>query len=229
MKRYCSALAFVFLLSFHPTRAQTTGAPVQSKPMEIPIHGAPIPTRVLVQSPSETTTDLQIICLFASEKQNALRGALAEINERLHGLLDQIRQPTRFRGELGETLLIEPRAGSVSAKRLLLVGLGDRATFTPNRMELIGAIVYRESSRLGIAHPYFAPTVIDGGVTKFSTGDVAESFIVGFRRGAKTDEVLKKQGAAQGSFPQDLTYLAGPTHATDTQQGIEKGFASSQQ
>jgi hypothetical protein len=181
-----------------------------------------------VQSPSETATELQIICVFESNEQNSLRGALAEINDRLHGLLDQIRQPTLFRGELGETQLIEPRGGSINAKRLLLVGLGDRTTFTPNRMELIGAIVYRESSRLGIAHPYFAPTVIDGGVTKFSTGEVAESFIVGFRRGAKTDEVLKKQGAAQGSFPQDLTYLAGPTHATDTQQGIEKGFAGSQ-
>jgi hypothetical protein len=64
-------------------------------------------SRVLVQSPAETVTDLQIICLFAPEKQNALRGALAEINERLKGLPDQIRQPTLFQGELGETLLIE--------------------------------------------------------------------------------------------------------------------------
>jgi hypothetical protein len=226
MKKYPAVLLFLILLSHAATLAQTTAAPAQSTPMEIPIHGAPIPTRVLVQSPAETVTDLQIICLFASEKQNALRGALAEINDRLHGLLDQIRQPTLFRGELGETLLIEPRGGSIGAKRLLLVGLGDRATFTPSRMELIGAIVYRESSRLEIAHPYFAPTVIDGGVTKFGTGEVAESFIVGFRRGAKTDEVLKKQGTAQRSFPRDLTYLAGPIHATDTQKGIEKGFAS---
>jgi hypothetical protein len=226
MKKYSAVLLFLILLSHASTFAQTTAAPAQSTPMEIPIHGAPIPTRVLVQSPAETVTELQIVCLFASEKQNALRGSLAEINEKLHGLLDQIRQPTLFRGELGETLLIEPQPGSLVAKRLLLIGLGDSATFTPNRFEFVGSIVYRESNRLGIAHPYFAPTVIDGGVTKFSTGDVAESFIVGFLRGAKTEEVLKKQGATQGQFPQDMTFLAGPTHATDTQKGIEKGFAS---
>jgi hypothetical protein len=81
---------------------------------------------------------------------------------------------------------------------------------------------------LRIAHPYFAPTVIDGRVTKFGTGQVAESFIAGFLRGARTDEISKKSSATQGSFPQDLTYLAGPSHAADTQQGIEKGFASGQ-
>jgi hypothetical protein len=70
----------------------------------------------------------------------------------------------------------------------LLIGLGDPATFTPPRMELVGSIVYRESNRLRIAHPYLAPTVIDGGVTKFGTGQVAESFIAGFLRGARTDE-----------------------------------------
>jgi len=228
MRKYSAPLLFLFLLSHTSTFAQRTGAPPQSKPIEIQIHGAPIATRVLVQSPAETASELQIICLFESEKQNVLRGSLAEINAKLHELLDQIRQPTLFRGELGETLLIEPRAGSIGAKRLLLVGLGEPATFTPTRMDLVGSIVYRESSRLGIAHPYFAPTVIDGGVTKFSTGEVAESFIVGFLRGARTDQILKKQGVAQGSFPQDVTYLAGPSHVTDTQQGIEKGFAGAQ-
>jgi hypothetical protein len=208
-------------------QAQTAGTATQSKPAEIQIPGALIPTRVLSQSPAETVTELQIICLFASAPENTLHGALAETNEKLKGLLDQVRKPTLFRGELGETLLIAPPAGSLGAKKLLIIGLGDSQTFTPQRMELIGSIAYRESNRLGIAHPYFAPTVLDGGVSKYTTGEAAENFVAGFLRAARTERILESVGAAQGQVLQDLTYLAGTAHAADTQQGIERGFAGS--
>ncbi len=205
--------------------AQTAGPATQSKPAEVQIPGLPIPTRVLLQSPAETVTELQIICLFESTPENALHGALVETNEKLRGLLDQVRKPTLFRGELGETFLIEPPAGSLGAKKLLVIGLGDSQTFTPQRMELVGSIAYREANRLGIAHPYFAPTILDGGVTKYTTGQAAENFIAGFLRAARAEKILKNAGASQRQVLQDLTYLAGPAHAADTQQGIERGFA----
>jgi len=40
-----------------------------------------------------------------------------------------------------------------------MVGLGDSQTFTPERMELVGASCYREASRLGVLIPFFAPTI----------------------------------------------------------------------
>jgi hypothetical protein len=215
----------VFVLLGVIAQAQEAGNATQSKPAEIQIHEAPIPTRVLIQSPVETVTELQIICLFESTPENVLQGALEEVNERTHGLLDQIRKPTLFRGELGETLLIKPPAGSLNAKRMLIIGLGDSRTFTPQRMDLVGSIVYREANRLGIAHPYFAPTILDGGVSKYTTGEASEKFIVGFLRGAGTEQVLNGKPGPENQFPQDLTYLAGPSHSADTQEGIERGFA----
>src|SRR5712672_4515350 len=97
--------------------------------------------------------------------------------------------------ELGETLLLQP-TGSLTAKRVLMVGLGDSQTFTPERMELVGAIAYREASRLGVAHPFFAPTTLDGGVTKFTTGQVSEQVIGGFFRAANTEKLLNSEGKA---------------------------------
>ena len=44
-------------------------------------------------------------------------------------------------------------------------------------MQMVGEILYDEASRLGVAHPYFAPTILDGGVSKFTTGEVAEQVI----------------------------------------------------
>ncbi len=102
---------------------------------------APLPTlpvKVLMQSPADTTTDLQIICLFASTPENTLHGSLVETNDKLHGLLDRIRKPNLFAGELGETILLTPPPGSLGAKHLLIIGLGDSATFTPARMEFVG-------------------------------------------------------------------------------------------
>jgi hypothetical protein len=208
--------------------AQAPNGPAasQAKPAEIQIANAPIPTRVLVQSPADTDTELQIICLFRSDPSNTLHGSLIETNEKLKGLLDQIRKPPLFRGELGETILIIPPAGGLAAKKLLIIGLGDSQTFTPQRMELVGSIAYRESNRLGIAHPTFAPTVVDGGVTQYTTGQASEQFILGFLRAVRTEKVLKDAGSSPGQVIQDLTYLAGAAHASDTGQGIEKAFAA---
>jgi hypothetical protein len=210
----------------NPARAQTATATAQSKPTEIQIPNAPIAIRVLEQSPAETDTELQIICLFESVPENVFHGSLVETNEKLKGLLDKLRQPTLFRGELGETVLIVPPAGSLAARKLLVIGLGDSQTFTPQRLELIGSIAYNESNRLGIAHPFFAPTVLDGGVTKYSTGQASENFIRGFLRAARTEKLLETAGSSKGRVIQDLAYLAGPAHAIDTQQGIERAIAT---
>jgi hypothetical protein len=200
---------------------RAAGQTAQVKPTVLEVSHAPIATRVLVQSPAETDAELQIICLFASTPENTLHGSLVEINEKLKGLLDKIRKPELFRGELGETIVIVPPSGSLGARKLLVIGLGDSENFTTQRLELVGSIVYRESNRLGVAHPFFAPTILDGGVTGFNTGEVAQHFYAGFLRAAHTEKTLKDAGASPGQVLQDLTFLAGPTHAAETQKGIE--------
>jgi hypothetical protein len=197
----------------------------QTRPAVIDVANGPIPMQILVQSPAETMTDLQVICLFRSSPVNTLRGSLSEMNEKLKGLLDRVRKPELFRGELGETLLIAPPKNSLSAKKLLVIGLGDSQTFSPQRMQLVGEIVYREASNLGVAHPFFAPTILDGGVTKFTTGQVAEQMIGGFLRAAVTDNALKDVDALAGSPVSFLTYLAGAANASTTREGIEKAIS----
>lgn len=219
-------LALVPALGRNVGQAQATRSAAPAKPSETWVLQAPIPTRVLAQSPAETATELQIICLFRSEASNTLHGSVAEINEKLKGLLEEIRGPNLFGGELGETLLLKPPAGSLGAKRLLLIGLGDSGSFTPKRMEFVGSIVYREAVRLGVAHPYFAPTVLDGGVTKFATGEISEQFVAGFLRAARTDKRIRDAGAAQSGAIESLTFLAGSDHVSGTVQGIEKAIAA---
>jgi len=197
-----------------------------AQPLSIDIKGAPIPIRILAQSPADTTTDLQAICLFRSSPANTLHGSLTETNEKLQGLLDRIRKPELFRGELGETLLLAPPKGSLGAKKLLIIGLGDSETFSTERMQLVGEILYMEASRLGVARPFFAPTILDGGVTKFATGEVAEQVVGGFLRAAATDKVLRDASASAGQGIAGLTFLAGAKNVSSTREGIEQAIAA---
>jgi Cytosol aminopeptidase family, N-terminal domain len=197
-----------------------------AQPASVNIADGPVPIQVLAESPAETATDLQIICLFRSSPENTFHGSLKEMNEKLKGLLDAVRRPDRFRGELGETLLITPVAGSIPAKRLLIIGLGDSKTFSPERMQFVGEILYTESERLGAAHPYFAPTVLDGGVTKFATGEVAEQVITGFTRAVETRRVLHDAHASNAKGLKTLTYLAGTKNLGSTRDGIYRAITA---
>jgi len=182
---------------------------------------------VLAKSPADTQTDLQIFCLFRSSPSNPLYGSLSEIDAKLHGLLGQIRSPEFFNGELGETILFVPPPGTIAAKKVLIIGLGDSSSFTPERMYLVGKIAQREADRLGVAHPFFAPTVLDGGVTQFTTGEVAEQVARGFRDALAGESLLREKSAAPAFTVVDFTYLAGALHAVDTQNGIDRALGKS--
>jgi len=197
-----------------------------AQPAVIDIPGAPIPIRILAQSPADTAAELQVICLFRSSPVNTLHGSLTEANEKLKGLLERLRTPDLFQGELGETLLITPPKDSLAAKRLLLIGLGDSRSFSPQRMQLVGEILYSEASRLAVAHPFFAPTILDGGVTGFATGDVAEQVIRGFLRAAAIDRVLGDARGSRGAGITTLSFLAGAKNVSSTREGIEKAIAA---
>jgi len=186
----------------------------------LPIPNPILPTDVLVQGPTEAPGDLQIICLFQSNPDNKLLASLATMDQQLGGLLTQIRTQGLFRGDLGETILLTPKPGVIAAKRLLIIGLGDRTTFTADREELVGEIAYTKSERFGVPAPTFAPTVLDGGFTGTDTGNIGAYFIKGFLRGRAIAAALYAAHTGPSPTVARLTFLAGPAHALDTKKGL---------
>jgi hypothetical protein len=185
-----------------------------------------VPVDVLVQSPAATNTELQIICLFHADPGTSFQGSLTEIDEKLGGLLTALRKQNLFAGNLGETLLITPKPNTIPARRLLLVGLGDLKSFSPDREQQIGFVVFEESKRLGIQHPFFAPTVLDGGKTGMDTGAVAEQFLRGFLRAKASEDAVAATGMSTGKNPVSLTFLAGAAHAAKTREGLARAVSS---
>jgi hypothetical protein len=211
-------LLFALFFAALSARAQT---------LAVPIPGFPV--NVLVQSPALTKTDLQAICLFRSDPGNTLHGSLSEIDEKVGGLLSQVRQTSLFTGALGETLLIAPKPGSIPARRLLLIGLGDRESFSPDREQVVGFIFFEEAERLGVSHPFFAPTVLDGGKAGLDTGDVAGQFLRGFLRAKASQDLLQHAGASADTDPRSLTFLAGTAHAEQTRYGLALALKTADQ
>jgi hypothetical protein len=127
-------------------------------------------------------------------------------------------------GSLGKTLLIAPSKDSIGAKELLIIGLGDSQTLSPQRMQLVGEILYAEASRLGVAHPFFAPTTLDGGV---SNSQPAKSpghrrFPAGRRDGQTSQgcQRIARSARHRNHLP------PGAMNTGDTQEGIEKAVAT---
>ncbi|MGC2001480.1 MAG: hypothetical protein WA658_16605, partial [Candidatus Acidiferrales bacterium] len=108
-----AVLSIPQLLSSPPSQCQADRVALLPNIAALQARSTAIPVQVLVQSPAETTTELQIICVFQSAPENTLHGSLVEINQKLQGLLEQIRNPALFRGDLGETLLITPSTGNL--------------------------------------------------------------------------------------------------------------------
>jgi deoxyxylulose-5-phosphate synthase len=77
-----------------------------------------------------------------------------------------------------------------------------------------------------VAHPFFAPTILDGGVTRFATGRTSEQVISGFLRAAETDHVIRDANASAGHSITAFTFLAGSQHADRIREGIEKAIST---
>src|SRR5580658_9452888 len=76
-------------------------APAQSSPPRMEVPGGPMPIWVLAQSPADTPTDLQVICLFRSSPVNTLHGSLVEINEKLNACSIAFASRSSFVASLG--------------------------------------------------------------------------------------------------------------------------------
>lgn len=200
--------------------AQRPPAPL-ARPAGLPTG---LEVRVLSQSPAAVPADLEIICLFrAAAPTNRFAGPLAEIDRRLHGQLDRLHRPGVWPGDLGQTLGLTPQ-GSLPARRLYILGLGDPGALTLERMERIGRLAFTVANGSGAAHPYFAPTSLEGDGGRYGPQEIAAQVVMGFREAWRDATAAWRDGRGRPVAVRDLIYLAGPDQARDTRRGIDRAM-----
>lgn len=183
-----------------------------------------------VQSPSAQETPLQIVCLFEYSEGDifnsppalpkALNG-MVHVDEALNGLITELRKTNKFEGKALETLLILPPANTIPAKKLLLIGLGNRNDFKPEMMRMIGVVGMREALRLGVASYSHASDLKDAGIAS-PTADVAGYVIQGALEAYRTQTYLKNKKASDPLTVTQIILLTGPAYFEDSNSGIKK-------
>jgi hypothetical protein len=171
----------------------------------------------MVQSPSTEVTPLQFICVFEYQEGDiytappalpATANGLVHIDKQLNGLFTDLRKSGKFSGHALETLLITPQKGMIGAKRLMLVGLGDRSKFTPDIMIEVGKLEIREALRLGVTSYAHASDLKDGGLDS-PTALIINNVLKGTMDGYETALYLESKKAAQLKPVLKITMLAG--------------------
>ena len=187
-----------------------------------------------VQSPAGQATPLQVVCVFEYTEGDIFNSppalppaanGLFHIDQALHGLITDLRKSGKFMGRALETLLITPPAGTIPAKKLLLIGLGDRNKFSPELMIDIGRVGMREALRLGVSSYSHGSDLKDAGIDS-PTGIVAANVVKGAIEAYETEMYLRSKGAGSAGAVTKLTMLAGPAFLAPSGDAI-KAFINS--
>lgn len=182
-----------------------------------------------VQSPSAEETPLQIVCVFEYTEGDLTRSppalpaslnGMVHVDEALKGLITELRKSGRFTGRALETLLITPPSGSMPARKLLLIGLGNRNDFTPDIMTGVGRAGMREAIRMGVSSYAHASDLKDAGIDS-PTGQVAVNVVKGAIDAYNTELFLNGKQAAPAPAAIKLTLLAGPSFFGITSDAVQ--------
>jgi hypothetical protein len=130
----------------------------------------------------------------------------------------------KFAGKALETLLIIPPANTIPAKKLLMIGLGNRDSFKPERMRMIGITGMREALRLGVKSYSHASDLKDAGFSS-PTADVASYVVQGAIEAYRTQKHLVQQRASDDLTVTKVTLLSGPAYFEASKDGIKKAMS----
>lgn len=185
----------------------------------------------LVQGPSASVADLQVACVFEYTEGDIFNPPAlpANLNGMIHlddafkGIITELRKSGKFTGHALETLLITPPKGTLAAKKLLLIGLGDRTKFTPDLMISVGSVAMREALRLDVSDYSFASDIKDAGIDS-PTALVATNVVLGSFDAYRTQTYLKEKKLSDHKPLTKIILLAGPSFYNVAGEGIKEAI-----
>lgn len=183
-------------------------------------HGLAI--KVRMEGPYTADVPLQVVSYFKYTEDGAKRmaGAPVELDKRLGGVINSLRARGDFPGASLETLLIKPKEGTIKAKSLLLIGVGDESQLSLDTMERVGETALRQAKELGATKVAFAPLLRDQGNSAFGVGAVETAVVRGMLLAYDTELRLQEEGLSKDYKLTDWSVEAGPAYFDETVSGV---------
>ena len=184
-------------------------------PKETVFDARPLGVKVSVKmvGPYMQAADLQIICAFKHKPSgDVYLGAAKEFDRKVEGVLSALRNRGEFVGELGETILFIPPKGSIPAKRVLVIGLGDEQKLSLDTLGIAGRVAARESVRLKAGRVAWAPVIRDQGNSALDVGEADGAFVEQMLLAYDTEKSLQSQGLADEFSIEEWVIEAGETY-----------------
>ena len=172
-------------------------------------------------APYAQPADLQIVCVFKHKADgDTYIEAMKDLDDKLGGLLSSLRNRGEFIGELGETILLDPPAGAIAAKQLLVIGLGEEKDLSLDTLKLVGRVAASEAIRLQARNVSFAPTIRDQGNTTIGVGDGDGAVVENLLLRYDTNQRLQKERLAAPLITDLWTIDAGTKYYEDAVQKV---------
>jgi hypothetical protein len=153
--------------------------------------------------------ELCIIGLFS--RQAAMMysgGALSDLETALKGALTALRRDSLYRGELGDKMLLSSPPAPISARAILLVGLGEPEAWNPEVAEKAAAIAMLEALRLGVKSAVFAPCLKECGLDSAASAGSSAGVLAGARKALKSrSEEIPKPALRRWIFAEGLEWI----------------------
>ena len=226
MKTIVSSLC---ALAFGALLTASSHGEAGAAPKETPVGAKPlgIAFSVKMTGPYAQETDLQIICLFKHKATgDTYQGAAKDTDAHLGGLLSALRNRGEFVGELGESIMFVPPAGSIPAKSFLVIGLGEESLLTLDTLRVVGRVAAREAVRLKAKRVAWAPVIRDQGNSTIDVGEGDRAFVESVLSAYDTEQRLQAQGLAEKFAISEWVIEAGPSYFDGAVEEIGKGIAA---
>jgi hypothetical protein len=224
MRPVCKLALFIILVSISFGLAARSDEPRPTVKETVVAGPNQVTLKVRMEGPITANVPLQVICYFKYTEAGAKRmfGAPVELDKQLGGVIGALRERGEFVGDELETILITPPKGAIKPTALLLIGLGDEAGLTLERMECVGKVALREASRLGARKTAFAPFIRDQGNSKIGTGEVERAVTRGMLLAYDTEQRLQREGLRKSFLLDEWWVEAGPEFFDETVAGVKK-------
>ncbi|MFA7659151.1 MAG: leucyl aminopeptidase [Candidatus Gastranaerophilaceae bacterium] len=89
--------------------------------------------------------DCDVLAIGMYEKTEILQGVAASVDDELSGLITEfVIKKDKFRGKFASTYLLQTY-GKIPANKVLVVGLGEKEKFTPNKLRELSAKIVKKA------------------------------------------------------------------------------------